>query len=72
MDYAFVSDDFLTGDLISRGTALPYDVIAMHVLYDGAPVDKETTPAMCNDDVEFRRLGDESGRGAERADFFKR
>lgn len=50
MDYAFVNDDFITGDLIGSGTALPYDVIAMHVLYDGAPVDQETTPAMCNDE----------------------
>lgn len=51
MDYAFVNDDLLIGDLIGRGVALSYDVVAMHALYDGVTADLASTPAVCNDEA---------------------
>ncbi|MCC7380927.1 MAG: zinc-dependent metalloprotease [Deltaproteobacteria bacterium] len=50
MDYSWVGDDFLVGDLIAR-TPLPYDVAAARALYDGAEVDPSATPLVCNDTV---------------------
>jgi hypothetical protein len=51
MDYGSIGSDFLLGDVIGQRVALAYDVAAMRVLYDGAPVDSTNTPVSCDDEV---------------------